>query len=88
MWKRYIDKNLLIDSKTSYNTSGFRFHAKQHDETRKTQNYGIMMRSDDQSVKVPYYGVLKEIVEISYTNGNKVVLFNCDLFEIVPEKIG
>ena len=68
-----------------YNTSGFRFHTKQHDESRKTQNYGVMVRSDDQSVIVPYYVVLKEIVELSYAEGNKVVLFNCDTFR---EKIG
>ena len=41
------------------------------------------MRSDGQSVAVPYYGVLKEIVELYYNEGNKVVLFNCDWFDTV-----
>ncbi|ESR45913.1 hypothetical protein CICLE_v10003657mg, partial [Citrus x clementina] len=46
-----------------YNINGFRFHKIQRDETRKTQNCGVVVRSDNQSVAVPYYRVLKEIFD-------------------------
>ena len=35
-----------------------------------------MVRGEDQSCNVPYYGQLSDIVELQYTEGNKVVLFN------------
>ena len=46
------------------------------------------MRSDNQSVAVPYYRVLKEIVELYHNEWNKVVLFNCNEFDTVREGIG
>lgn len=70
-----------------YDINGFRFHTIQHDEPRKPQNYRAVVRGDDQSVAVPYYGVLKEIVDLYYNEGNKVVLFNCDWFVTVRQTI-
>lgn len=65
---------------SNYNKNGFRFYTMQHDKTRKTENYGVVVRSDDQSVLVPYYRVLKETVEFYNNKANKVVLFNYDWF--------
>ena len=81
-----------------YNINGFRFHKIQRDETRKTQNCGVVVRSDNQSVAVPYYRVLKEIVELYYNEWNKklyyltvtsLIQFNkeLDLREIVMVKL-
>ena len=37
-----------------------------------------MVRGENQSCNVPYYGQLTDIVKLQYTEGNKVVLFKCD----------
>ena len=54
---------------------------------KKTQNNGVMVRGEHQN-GVPYYGILKDIVELCYTEGNRVVLFNCDWFDTAREGIG
>ena len=50
-----------------YNVNGFRFHTNQCDESKRTQNNGVMVRGEDQSCNVPYYGQLIDIVELQYT---------------------
>ena len=47
-----------------------------------------MVRGEDQSCNVPYYGQLTDIVELQYTEGNKVVLFKCDWCDVSREGIG
>jgi len=47
-----------------------------------------MVRGEDQSCNVPYYGQLTDIVELQYTEGNKVVLFKCDWYDVSREGIG
>ncbi|KAL5777107.1 hypothetical protein ACOSP7_010033 [Xanthoceras sorbifolium] len=62
---------------SSYNFNGFRFHTIFRDEIRKTQNNGVVVRGENQT-DVPYYGRIKDIVELCYTEGNKIVLFDCE----------
>jgi len=71
-----------------YNVNGFRFHTNQCDESKRTQNNGVMVRGEDQSCNVPYYGQLTDIVELQYTEGNKVVLFKCGWYGVSREGIG
>ena len=47
-----------------------------------------MVRGEDQSCNVPYYGQLTDIVELQYTEVNKVVLFKCDWYNVSCEGIG
>ena len=68
--------------------NGFRFHVKEIEQRRKTQNSGVVIAkttsyssaNDRNPVigDVTYYGVLKEIVELEYFLSRKVVLFKCD----------
>ncbi|KAM2327827.1 hypothetical protein ACFXTH_014358 [Malus domestica] len=71
-----------------YYMSGFRFHTLQRDENKKTQNCGVMVKGENQIDSVPWYGVLKDVVELRYTEGNKVVLFNCEWYDIVRKGTG
>ncbi|KAI5328625.1 hypothetical protein L3X38_028022 [Prunus dulcis] len=64
-----------------YYISGFRFHTLQRDENKKTQNSGIMVKGENQIDDVPWHGTLVDIVELRYTEGNRVVLFNCDWYD-------
>ena len=72
----------------SYNIHGFRFHTLQHDEMKVTQNSGVMVKGENQIDSVPWYGTIREIVELWYTNQNKVVLFNCDWYDTTTKGKG
>lgn len=69
--------------------NGFRFHTKDLEENRKTQNSGVMLEAMTNSFSsardnnpivgdVTYYGVLNDIIELEYDVNKKVVLFHCD----------
>ncbi|KAL3834135.1 hypothetical protein ACJIZ3_008871 [Penstemon smallii] len=72
-----------------YITNGSRFQTKEWESKRKTQNSGVVVSAttssfsstkDDNPISsdLTYYGVLKDIFELDYTGGRKVVLFECD----------
>lgn len=72
-----------------YIVNGFRFQTKDIEKKRKTQNSGVMLEAITNSFSsvrdnnpivghVTYYGVLKDIIELEYAVGKKVVLFKCD----------
>ncbi|KAH7568015.1 hypothetical protein JRO89_XS07G0214300 [Xanthoceras sorbifolium] len=69
---------------SSYNVNGFRFHTIFLDEIRKTQNNRIVVREDNQT-DVSYYGRIKDIVELCYTEENKIVLFDCEWYDTTQE---
>ncbi|XP_042400652.1 uncharacterized protein LOC121990613 [Zingiber officinale] len=69
-------------------SNGFRFHTKEVECKRKTQNYGVTVRattSSYSSVKdhnpvlseLDYYGILQNVIELDYGGGRKVILFEC-----------
>ncbi|XP_021767553.1 uncharacterized protein LOC110731946 isoform X2 [Chenopodium quinoa] len=66
---------------TGYIVNGFRFHSKDRCENRKTQNCGIMVRGDDTSDK-EYYGILGDIFEMHYPEGNRVFVFKCNWYDV------
>lgn len=73
-----------------YIINGCRFHVKNVEIHRKTQNSGLVVtaktscfasRNDNNPIvgEVAYYGVLKDIIELEYPIvGKKIVLFECD----------
>ncbi|XP_071740608.1 uncharacterized protein [Rutidosis leptorrhynchoides] len=69
--------------------NGYRFHIKDVERKRKTQNSGVILEAMTKSFSstrvnnpvtgdVTYYGVIKEIIELQYSVENKIVLFRCD----------
>uniref|UniRef100_A0A803NDN4 DUF4216 domain-containing protein n=1 Tax=Chenopodium quinoa TaxID=63459 RepID=A0A803NDN4_CHEQI len=64
-----------------YVVNGFRFHTIDRCENRKTHNCGVMVRGDDYSDK-EYYGVLKDIFEMSYPGGNRIFVYKCAWFDV------
>nr|CAD1839723.1 unnamed protein product [Ananas comosus var. bracteatus] len=58
--------------------NGFRFHTKDREKFRKTQNSGVMVEAEGQT----YYGALTDIFELDYFGKFKVVLFRCDWVDV------
>lgn len=77
-----------------YLINGFRFHTKDREVKRKTQNSGVLVKantvgyaraSDRNPVAedVTYYGVLRDVIQLEYggTVGKKTI-FKCDWFDV------
>ncbi|XP_027182187.1 uncharacterized protein LOC113780602 [Coffea eugenioides] len=71
-----------------YVVNGFRFHTKEVEKKRKTQNSGVTVNATTSSFasirdqnpvlsELVYFGVLKNMIELIY-EGRRVVLFECD----------
>lgn len=65
-----------------YLANGFRFHIKELEGKRKNQNSGVMVKGETNSGEIEYYGILKEIISLQYLGGRRVVLFNCDWWDV------
>ncbi|XP_042472526.1 uncharacterized protein LOC122055220 [Zingiber officinale] len=70
-------------------SNGFRFHTKEVERKRKTQNCGVIVRATTSSYssirdqnpissELDYYGILQNVIELDYEGGRKVILFECD----------
>ncbi|KAG8381935.1 hypothetical protein BUALT_Bualt05G0024400 [Buddleja alternifolia] len=58
-----------------------RFHTKQREMNKKTQNSGVVVKVEEESGFRDYYGVLTDIIQLDYLGNHHVVLFKCDWFE-------
>ncbi|KAL3838469.1 hypothetical protein ACJIZ3_023060 [Penstemon smallii] len=61
--------------------NGLRFHTKQREINKKTQNCGVVVKVEEESGYRDYYGVLIDIIQLDYLGNNHVVLFKCDWYE-------
>jgi hypothetical protein len=63
--------------------NGVRFNTDERDKNKKTQNSGLACIGGYKNEKINYYGTLKEIIELEYTNTNTtVVVFRCDWYKL------
>ena len=58
--------------------NGVRFHTKDRARTRHTQNSGITVSVEHESMTINYYGELRNILELHYMGRKQVYLFECD----------
>ena len=81
--------NVVGSKYERYIVNGFRFHTKYLESKRKNQNSGVIVTAitssfastkdmNPVSSDLAYYGVLKDILELDYGGGRRVVLFDCD----------
>ena len=84
---------------SGYLINGYRFHVRQRDTRRKTQNSGVTLiasttsfaSSNDKNpiaADLTYYGGIVDIVKINYYSHFKVVLFKCDWYEVEKDVYG
>ncbi|XP_024196087.1 uncharacterized protein LOC112199281 [Rosa chinensis] len=58
--------------------NGIRFHTQKRDANKKTQNYGVVVKGEHRGKSIDFYGVLKDIIVLSYLGNNQVIVFKCD----------
>lgn len=91
--------NTIARRFSGYVINGYRFHTRQCDARRKTQNSGVTLVSmsknfartkDENPITKPltYYGSITSIIELDYYGNFKFVLFRCDWFEGEEDKYG
>ena len=80
--------NMLGVQYEKFIANGFRFHVRDVERKRKTQNSGVTVMATTSSFastrdqnpvlgELAYYGILTRIIELDYRCGRKVVLFDC-----------
>ncbi|XP_062080195.1 uncharacterized protein LOC133784947 [Humulus lupulus] len=65
--------------------NGVRFRCKECDDTLKTQCSGICTEGDHDNINILYYGVLIEILQLSFVLDRKVFLFCCKWYNSNPK---
>lgn len=67
-------------------TNEIRFHTRDRDANRKTQNSGVVVRGEHHGQSIDFYGVLTYIIELSYLGRNQVIVFKCDWFDLTQRR--
>lgn len=67
---------------TTFLINGFRFHTRDRESQRKTQNSGVLVKGDDSNPEKEYYGVIEDIYEFSYMGERKIYLFKCHWWDV------
>jgi len=52
----------------------------------KSQNSGVLVRGNENTGNLDYFGVLTNIIELNYSGKNNVVLFWCDWWDVYSKK--
>ncbi|GMY26981.1 Transposase-associated domain [Fagus crenata] len=72
---------------TKYCINGFLFRTKKAEKTLKTQNSGVVVKGDERTGYIDWFGVIKKIIALDYLGSKQIVLFKCDWFEVPPQGI-
>lgn len=61
--------------------NGIKFLTMERDARRKTQNCGVRVEGEHDNKWTEFFGVLTEIIELTYAGYKQVFLFKCDWFD-------
>lgn len=75
--------SFYVRSYSGFMVNGVEFLTCDRDRERCTKNSGICVHEPDDQI---YYGVLEEILDLSYINNNSVNLFKCKWFDTQAER--
>lgn len=62
---------------------GHRYRIQGRDVHRKTQNLGVAVRTEHGRREIIYYGVVIDIIQLSYGGENQLFCFKCDWWDTV-----
>lgn len=60
--------------------NGVKFLVKDRDARRKAQNSGVRVEGEHENQSKEFFGVLEEILELTYVGFKRVILFKCNWF--------
>ncbi|XP_028087238.1 uncharacterized protein LOC114287975 [Camellia sinensis] len=80
LWSLANGPNLLVKEYSGCIINGVRFHTKELDNRRKSQNSAVLTKGDYKGEMHEFYGHLCNIWEFEYMCQNKVVLFQCEWY--------
>lgn len=63
-----------------------RFHTKDRDDRRTTQNSGLLVEGEHNNNMTEFYGFLTKVVELTFLRGHKTVLFQCEWYNTCSRK--
>ncbi|XP_041003891.1 uncharacterized protein LOC121249242 [Juglans microcarpa x Juglans regia] len=78
----------LVASYASCIMNGIRFHTKDLEGRRRTQNSGVVVHANHEGLPIDFYGVLQDIIELRYMGCDKCFLFKCDWWDIGDTRRG
>jgi len=62
--------------------NGFLFRTVHVENRLTTQNSGVVVKGDESTGNIDWYGVVKKIILLDFPNEKEVVLFKCDWYEV------
>ncbi|XP_020242320.1 uncharacterized protein LOC109820573 isoform X2 [Asparagus officinalis] len=80
LWSLANGPDILVHLYEGCICNGVRFHTKDRDNRRKSQNSGLVVEGDHDGKTIDFYGYLCKVWELKYLHGVKVVLFQCEWF--------
>lgn len=80
MWSLANGPSPIVNIYSGCICNGIRFHTKERDNRRKSQNSGLVVQGDHHGMSIDFYGQLTKVWEMTYMFGHRVVLFQCEWF--------
>ncbi|KAL3834609.1 hypothetical protein ACJIZ3_009345 [Penstemon smallii] len=65
---------------------GVKYLTRERDSRRLTQNSGVSTESIHKGKTIKFYGVLEDVIELSYVDNFRCVLFSCKWFDLQRHK--
>ncbi|WVZ49340.1 hypothetical protein U9M48_000708 [Paspalum notatum var. saurae] len=62
--------------------NGFLFRTVHVENRLTTQNSGVVVKGDESTGNIDWYGVVKKIILLDFPNEKEVVLFKCDWYDV------
>lgn len=80
LWSLANGPSSIIDLYSGCICNGVRFHTRDRENRRTSQNSGVLVQGEEKGKNENYYGYLSKIWELRYANGGTVVLFQCEWY--------
>ncbi|KAH7859972.1 hypothetical protein Vadar_007692 [Vaccinium darrowii] len=80
LWSLANGPNSLVKEYSGCIINGVRFHTRELDNRRTSQNSGVLVGGDHEGVMHDFYGHLSNVWEFEYMCCKKVVLFQCEWY--------
>lgn len=86
LWSLANGPNPVISLYSGCISNGVRFHTKDLENRRRSQNSGVVVEGDHGGQTHDFYGFLCTVLEMKYMFNHQVVLFQCEWFDTGSSK--